>query len=85
MIDYIVWWDTLMGWVTSITTIAFFGLIGIALMAYLVGAKKIAIGCIVTIAFLAIIATYLDQSYGLEIFVPEIYDFFENLFNGGFF
>ena len=85
MIDYIAWWDNLMGWITSLTTIAFFGLVGIALLAYLVGSKKIALGCIVTNVFLVLIALYLDQNYGLEIFLPEIYDFFESLFNGEFF
>lgn len=81
MVDFVAWWDNLLGWVESITTIAFFGLIGIALMAYLLGSKKIAIGCIVTNAFLLVIAAYLYNNYGIEIIFPEVFDFFDNIFN----
>lgn len=86
MIDFIAWWDQMIGWVQRITGIVFLALIGIAGIAYLAGGnggKRIALGCVLSAAVLLVLATYIYTQFGLEILFPDLFAFFEGLFDGG--
>ena len=78
-IDWINFYDDIMYWVQRITTIAVLGLVLIALLGIFIN-RRITIGCGLIIILLFIVAGVLE-GYGIEIFLPELWDFFEGLFN----
>jgi hypothetical protein len=76
VIDWIVFFDNVMIYVQWFTSLTFFGLIGIACIGFFIS-KRITLNCLVVVIALFIIAYIVDDSFGLQLFAPEIMDFLQ--------
>jgi len=77
MIDWMVFYDTVISYVQWITSAVFFGLVAIAGVGFLTQNKRTSISCIVVAFTLFIIAYIVDDRFGLQLFAPQIMDFIE--------
>jgi len=80
MTDWILIWDQLLFWVQWITTFTLIALIGFAGLCYILRNRKWAVDCAIIAVVLLITAMILAQ-YGIEILSPEVYEFFQKIFN----
>jgi hypothetical protein len=83
LLDWLTFYDQLIGYVKIATSAAIMVLIGIAAMAYILRSRKLAIDAAIVAVALLIIATVLAR-YGVEILPDEVYEFFGGLFSGVF-
>jgi hypothetical protein len=78
MLDWIVFLESVLGWVQWLTTLTILGLCLIAVIYYFVN-KRAMFDCILLVIVLIIIAGVFAK-YGIAIVNPAIYDFFRSLF-----